>query len=150
MEQTPKLLQVYVVEDSAILAQLLERTVHAAGAELVGRTGDANEAIAALSELPADLVVLDIVLAAGSGFDVLKALTAPGPSQDAFRMVLTNYVTPQHRTESFKLGADCFFDKSTEAWQAIEVINRLAIHWATSGGQRPGVGWLCPGYGPPR
>jgi hypothetical protein len=37
MEQTAKPLQVYVVEDSAILAQLIERTVQAAGGELVGR-----------------------------------------------------------------------------------------------------------------
>jgi DNA-binding NarL/FixJ family response regulator len=150
MEETPKVLQVYVVEDSAILAQLLERTVHAAGAELVGRTGDANEAIAALAKHPADLVVLDIILATGSGFDVLKALAGPGPAHNAFKLVLTNHATPEHRMECFKLGADCFFDKSTEAWQAIEVINRLATYWPTFSVQKPSVGWLCPGRGPPR
>jgi DNA-binding NarL/FixJ family response regulator len=146
MEQTAKPLQVYVVEDSPILAQLLERTVQAAGGELVGRTGDANEAVATLSQHPADLVVLDVILTTGSGFDVLKALDVPGPSHGAFKMVLTNYATPQHRKESFKLGADCFFDKSTEAWQAIEVINRLAAYWPTRGGERPSAGWLCPGH----
>src|SRR5438105_9579058 len=146
MEQAPRPLQVYVVEDSAILAQLLERTVHAAGAELVGRSGDADAAIASLSQCPADLVVLDVILSAGSGFDVLKALAAPGPAHGAFKMVLTNYATPQHRKESFRLGADCFFDKSTEAWQAIEVINRLAAYWPTRGEERPDGGWLCPGH----
>jgi CheY-like chemotaxis protein len=42
----------------------------------------------------ADLVVLDIMLTTGSGFDVLKALAAPGPAHGAFKMVLTNSSTP--------------------------------------------------------
>lgn len=148
MEQASAPLQVYIVEDSAILGQLLERTVEAAGARLVGRTGDSRQAIADLQELPVDLVVLDIMLASGSGFEVLKALTAPGPAHNAFKLVLTNYSAQQYRRESFVLGANCFFDKSTEAWQAIEVINRLAAFWPTRGGERPDLESLCPGHGP--
>ena len=148
MEQAARRLRVYVVEDSPILAQLLERTILAAGAEMVGRTGDADEAMSTLSKLAVDLVVVDVMLASGSGFDVLRVLASPGPAHGAFKMVLTNYATPQHRKESFRLGADCFFDKSTEAWQAIEVINRLAAYWPTRGGERPSAAWLCPGHDP--
>jgi DNA-binding NarL/FixJ family response regulator len=149
MEPGSAALQVYIVEDSAILGQLLERTVEAAGGKVVGRTGDAAKAIADLKEQPADLVVLDIMLDAGSGFEVLKSLTQPGPAHGAFKLVLTNYSQPQYRRESFALGADCFFDKSTEAWQAIEVINRLGALWPHRGEERPSRSVLCPNHSAP-
>ena len=149
MESESAPLQVYIVEDSAILGQLLERTVEAAGGRVVGRTGDSAKAIADLKEQPADLVILDIMLDAGSGFEVLKALAQPGPAHGAFKLVLTNYSQPQYRRESFALGADCFFDKSTEAWQAIEVINRMGVLWPNRGAERPSRSQLCPDHSPP-
>jgi DNA-binding NarL/FixJ family response regulator len=41
-------------------------------------------------------------------------------------LVLTNYATSRHREACTKLGADYFFDKSTEFEKAIEVIENLA------------------------
>ena len=74
MQEIPKPLQVYVVEDSPIIRRLLASTIEAAGAELVGFSANALAAIADLGALEPDLILIDISLDSGSGFDVLRAL----------------------------------------------------------------------------
>ena len=82
MREIPKPLQVYIVEDSTIIRRLLTSTIEAAGAELVGHSGDAQSAIADLSVLRPDLILIDISLNSGTGFDVLKALQERNPEVD--------------------------------------------------------------------
>src|SRR2546430_8536993 len=74
MSKMPKPLQVYVVEDSPIIQRLLASAINAAGAEMVGSSGDARAAIADVFALQPDLILIDIGLASGSGFDVLETL----------------------------------------------------------------------------
>ncbi|MGH8800424.1 MAG: response regulator, partial [Casimicrobiaceae bacterium] len=67
-------LQVYMVEDSPIFSRLLAAAVESAGGELVGQSDNAAQAIADLSRVEADLIVVDVTLESGSGLDVLAAL----------------------------------------------------------------------------
>ena len=126
MPDSHSTLRVYIVEDSAIFRKLLVTAVEAAGGDLIGTSENAQQAILELQNLHPDLVLLDIALSAGSGFDVLRAIQARGFAQAATKVVLTNYVTAENRELSFLLGASHFFDKSTEGWQALELINRMA------------------------
>ena len=84
-----------------------------------------------------DLILLDIRLLSGTGFDVLRAIQARGFAQKATKVVLTNYATAEYRELSFLLGASHFFDKSTEGWQAIELINHMAAARRNRGGADP-------------
>jgi DNA-binding NarL/FixJ family response regulator len=119
-------LQVYVVEDSPILQQLLASAVAAAGAELSGCSADAETAIADLFALEPDVILIDIRLAAGSGFDVLRALQDQSRLPNAIKVVLTNYADAEYENLSVRLGADRFFDKSFEISKAVALINTLA------------------------
>jgi DNA-binding NarL/FixJ family response regulator len=120
------MLKVYIVEDSSIILRLLTRAVESAGAELVGHSNSARQAIDDLSTLEPDLILLDIVLSAGSGFDVLEALQEHGRAPASAKVVFTNHATPEHRERSFALGATHFLDKSSEGWHALELISRMA------------------------
>jgi DNA-binding NarL/FixJ family response regulator len=126
MDEIPKSLQVYVVEDSPIIRRLLTSTIEAAQAELVGHSASAQKAIADLEVLQPDLVVIDIALDSGTGFDVLRALQERGLAQAAVKVVLTNRANAEYRDLSYRLGADSFFDKSAEISQVLALITALA------------------------
>ena len=116
-------LQVYVVEDSQILQGLLESSIAAAGAEVCGRSGNAEEAVEDIFAFNPDVVVIDISLKSGSGFDVLKALKEHNLAPHATKLVLTNH--PEYRQVCTLLGADRVFDKSIEMSQALALIGDL-------------------------
>jgi DNA-binding NarL/FixJ family response regulator len=124
MVRPADLLKVYVVEDSPIILRLLLSGIESGGAELVGSAANAAQAIREIQSLKPHLVTVDLVLASGSGFEVLAALQAGG--RNTVAVVLTNHVTDEDRARSLRLGASHFFDKSTQCWQALELINRMA------------------------
>ena len=57
MADTPGALHVYMIEDSPVFSRLLAAAVESAGAELVGHSDNAQQAIADLSRLDADLIL---------------------------------------------------------------------------------------------
>ncbi len=132
VDETPKPLQVYVVEDSPITQRLLASEIEAAGAELSGSSADAQTAIGDLFALQPDLILIDIGLASGSGFDVLKALQDHSLVPAAIKVVLSNYGDVEYKNLSVRLGADRFFDKSFETSQALSFINTLAAEGRSS------------------
>ena len=119
-------LQVYVVEDSPLVQQMLTEAVEAAGAEVDGCTGEAKRAIGDVFVLQPDVIFIDIRLASGSGLDVLKALHEHNLAPGAVKVVLTNFVDDEYQKVCRRLGADRFFDKSFETPQAVELITTLA------------------------
>ena len=132
MNEMPKPLQVYIVEDSPIIQRLLASAITAAGAEPVGCSADAQTAIADLFALQPDLILIDISLASGSGFDVLKTLQDHSLVPGAIKVVLTNHANAEYENLSVRLGADRFFDKSFETSRAITLISTLAAERRSS------------------
>jgi DNA-binding NarL/FixJ family response regulator len=127
-----KPLQVYIVEDSPIMQRLLACAVETAGAELSGSSADAQTAIGDLFALQPDLILIDISLASGSGFDVLKTLRDHSLVPAATKVVLTNHANAEYQDLSVRLGADRFFDKSFETAKALALINTLAAEKRSS------------------
>jgi len=102
--------KVFLVEDSRILRErLLALLASIPGAVSCGHAAGAAEAIAAIEAAKPDAVVLDIQLASGNGFDVLRAV---GGTTAVY--VLTNFANEAYRRKAESLGARGFFDKSTE------------------------------------
>ena len=126
MNRAAKPLQVYVVEDSDIIRRLLTSAIESAGGELVGAADNAQQAIRQLQQLEPHLILIDLVLTSGSGFEVLDALQTGGVARDAVGVVFTNHTTSEDRERSLLLGASYFFDKSTQGRQALELINKMA------------------------
>ena len=61
---------------------------------------------------PADTVVLDLKLSAGSGLPVLEHIKAVYPLMTV--IVLTNHGQAEYQSKCLALGADYFFDKSRD------------------------------------
>jgi two-component system, NarL family, response regulator DevR len=105
--------KVFLVEDAPLLRERLEAMLAAIpGVRPVGHAAEAEAAIEGILATQADAVVLDIQLAKGSGFDVLRALR--GRAQHVAVYVLTNFASEGYRKAAERLGARGFFDKSND------------------------------------
>jgi len=118
-------LRVYLVEDSAIMSPVLRTLIEATGARIVGNSGAAGTAIEDIKVLRPDVVVVDIGLREGSGFDVLKALFRAQGTDGPARMVLTNYALEPFRKAAARWGAAYFFDKSRQIPEMLRVLREM-------------------------
>ena len=121
--------KVFVVEDSPSLRErLLEMLGSIDGVDTVGSADKADAAVRSILAARPDTVILDLNLAQGSGFDVLRAVQQAAPEVEVW--MLTNFVA--YRNTCMRLGAARFFDKTTEFEQVREGIAaraaRRSIH----------------------
>jgi len=118
-------MKVFLVEDSApVLERLHELLGAIPGAAVVGHASGAQEAIAGILAAKPDVVVLDLKLAPGSGFDVLSAVHAREPAIDFY--MLSNYSSEPYRKHAVRLGARDFFDKTTDFERVRDAITQRA------------------------
>jgi len=119
-------LNVVIVDDSSIIRQWLVALLgKIENVEVTGQAGDVGEAIAMLRARHPDVVILDIGLPDGNGFDVLQAMRQEGITSVV--MMLTNSVDPQYRQRALQWGVRYFFDKSSEFQKVRETLRNLAI-----------------------
>src|SRR4051812_35158090 len=93
---------VLVVDDEPELRSALRRILVTAGHSVL-EARSASEALAALSQSRLDVVVLDLGLPDGSGFDVLKAVKASGSATSVLVFTASNASEDMH--EALRLGA---------------------------------------------
>jgi len=79
---------------------------------VVGHAAGASEAVSDILAKQPDVVLCDLNLRQGTGFDVLRALSAQAPRIECY--MLSNFVTQPYRRLAAELGARDFFDKSSE------------------------------------
>ena len=105
-------LRILLVEDSKLTAEQVCELIHKHHPEVTCTTVDGEaEALAEVERSSPDVIVLDLRLKEGSGFNVLRRVSTRNPKP--FTVVLTNYALPQYRDFALLSGADYFLDKST-------------------------------------
>ena len=105
--------KVFLVDDSPLVRERLALMIGALPhTELVGQAAGVQEAIRGILAAKPDVVLLDLSLDQGSGFDVLSAVHSLEPGI-AFYM-LSNFASEPYRRHAERLGARGFFDKSTD------------------------------------
>jgi DNA-binding NarL/FixJ family response regulator len=120
-------LRVLLVEDSKVLAERIGELISLIdGVNLIGTTDAEAVAVAVASRESIDVIVLDLHLKQGTGFGVLRALSASGKRPAI--IVLTNYDLPEYKTAALALGATHFLDKARDydrLPQLIEEVGRV-------------------------
>ena len=121
--------KVFIVDDSPLVVNRLSALLGALpGTQVVGHAAGAEEAARAILAVRPDLVVLDLRLAQGTGFDVLIELHGKAPGIDVY--VLSSFSYEPYRRQAGQLGAQAIFDKSTD-------MERLRDAVAKRGAQAP-------------
>jgi len=116
---------VLVVDDSEVVRKSL--LAHLRDVPAVARVGEAQDpasAREALRRLAPHVVILDLHLPGGSGFDVLREIRG-GPASPLV-IVFTNHAEPAYRKRCLEDGADYFFDKARDLPRVIEVLRERA------------------------
>ncbi|WP_158902117.1 response regulator [Burkholderia sp. L27(2015)] len=117
-------LKVFLVEDSALICERLERLLGAIpGVEVVGSAATAQDALRGLARTGAAVAIIDIRLKDGNGFTVLKGLSSTGSL--VVPIMLTNDATQGVRLACRNEGARLFFDKSEDFNRVREAIREL-------------------------
>jgi len=118
---------VYVVEDSTILLKrIVEMLESIARVVVVGYSASAVVAIEEIETLRPDLLIVDIAIQSGTGFDVLRAVKRRLGNDAPISIVLTNHASVPYRNAAARLGASHFFDKSSEILQFVTAVQDLA------------------------
>jgi DNA-binding NarL/FixJ family response regulator len=118
-------MEIFLVEDSAIVRQRVEEMLAAVpGTHVAGHASNADAAIREILATKPDVVVLDLKLAQGSGFDVLRAVRKNAPKIDFY--MLSNFSSEPYRRLARQLGALDFFDKSSEFERVRDIVAKRA------------------------
>jgi len=120
--------RVLVVDGSSAVGVRLAARLREAGLEVVAQAARGDAAIELTAALRPDVVVIDPHLPDQSAAEVLPALRARAPA--AVLMVHIDDPGHRHRAHCRALGADFFFDKSSE-------YDGLAAMLEVIGGLRP-------------
>ena len=104
-----------VVEDSPQIAERLVELVSVPNrVEVVATAATEDEALSACDKYTIALAIVDLQLAQGTGFGVIRRLRAATGANPACIVVLTNHAVPALKVAAFEAGADYFLDKSKD------------------------------------
>ena len=123
-----------LVEDEPGLVMTLTDRLVAAGFQ-VESAGTADDALAAI-ERPFDLILLDVMLPGGSGFDVCKVARERGVKVPILMLTARGQVAD--RVTGLRLGADDYLVKPFEMVELlarIDALLRRAVPAASAGGE---------------
>jgi DNA-binding response OmpR family regulator len=110
-----ELMHALVVEDSPQIAERLVELVSVPSrVEVVATVATEDEALAACDRYTIGLAIVDLQLAQGTGFGVIRRLRASAGANPACIVVLTNHAVPALKVAAFEAGADYFLDKSKD------------------------------------
>lgn len=119
--------RVYLVEDSPHIQDSLLVFLHAPGdVEIVGFADNELEAVTAILADPVDAVVVDLSLREGNGMAVIEKLRRANMMAQPMIIVFSNQSQPEIKMRALQLGADYFFDKSTESEKVRATLRALS------------------------
>jgi DNA-binding NarL/FixJ family response regulator len=119
-----KSVNVLLVEDSAVLAEILSEALsEIPEVDLVGVVDSEAEAYEVIARERVDLIFLDLQLKQGTGFGILRALTDMHPAPRC--VVLTNHDLPEYQTAVMALGATYFLDKARDFHRLPEIVRAI-------------------------
>jgi two-component system OmpR family response regulator len=110
-----EMMNALVVEDSPQIAERLVELVSIPDrVEVIATAATEDEALAACDKYTIGLAIVDLQLAQGTGFGVIRRLRASAGANPACIVVLTNHAVPALKVAAFEAGADYFLDKSKD------------------------------------
>jgi DNA-binding NarL/FixJ family response regulator len=116
-----------IIDDSSLVREKIAQMISTIpDIDLVGQTETVSESLVVIRKLAPDIIILDLHLPDGNGFEILNVVKKFFPRIKV--IVLTNYPFPQHRTKALEAGAEYFFDKSLEFEKIVDVLKKSNGH----------------------
>ena len=123
-----KPLAVFIVDDSAQLAEILgELLADPGNVEIAGTADSVAIAIEAVGRLRPDFVIVDLQLKDGNGFQVAEAIAAMPDSAAIEVIFLTNHTSPEFVRRAAQIGVRQFLDKSRDHAKVVELVQARVV-----------------------
>ena len=124
-------MRLFIADDNSAFRERLAAILSDVdGLELVGQAADVPEAIEAIERTKPDTVILDIHMPGGSGLDVLQAAKSFTPAP--LIMMLSVGPASEYKEKCLNMGADYFFEKSSDLRKMAHLLKELAKGFSTS------------------
>jgi DNA-binding NarL/FixJ family response regulator len=118
-------IRILLADDSVvILERITELLRDLEGIELAGRAGGIRETSRLLEQLHPDVVILDLQMPDGNGFEIIESIKESRP--EPVVIVLTNSGELPVRERCLKSGADFFLDKSSEFERLPQIVRQIS------------------------
>src|ERR1051326_1529816 len=102
---------VFLVDDDSSALNLYGKGLEQAGFKIAS-ADDAKKAVEALSNLSADLIILDLMVPKRNGLEVLEAIRADSRYKDTPVLLLGNAYLPELAQKALKAGGNKALSKS--------------------------------------
>jgi DNA-binding NarL/FixJ family response regulator len=113
-----------IIEDSKLIRmQIVSIMKQQEEIKILFQAEDEDEALTKLRNIPVDLVILDINLKKGNGLNLIPEIKEIRPETQV--IIFTNHTENAYRKRSMELGADNFYNKSSEFEEMMVTISRL-------------------------
>lgn len=116
--------RLYLIDDHALVRDGLRAMLESAGHVVVGEASEPTPALADLSRLTPDVVLLDLSLGERSGFEVLEELHRRKLGLRV--IVLSMSSQPRHVAEALRLGALGYVLKGSPSVELLEAIDAVS------------------------
>lgn len=91
-----------------------------------GEAEDSESAISLINKTKPDIIILDVELKKGSGFDVLKYVKGDKYASNSIVIMFSNH-TKLYKEKAKAAKADYFFDKTDEVDKLLSTIHELCM-----------------------
>lgn len=117
LSQMVRKINVLLIEDDFEIGKWLEkRILELVNIQSLSWDTSIEKALKSLSLNNPDIIILDLKLPDGNGIDLLKKIKKTNKKSKVYIFSVNNEL----RNVCLRLGADCFFDKTTDSEKLIE------------------------------
>ncbi|HVP87706.1 MAG TPA: response regulator [Casimicrobiaceae bacterium] len=120
-------MRVFLVEDSPLIRKRIVDSLDSIGGfEVIGFSESEEEAVETIADVQPDVVITDIRLKQGNGIEVVRQVRLKPVAVQPKIYVLSNYAYPEYKRQCELVGADDFFDKSSEYDRFLDTLQQVA------------------------
>jgi DNA-binding NarL/FixJ family response regulator len=116
--------RLFLVDDHVMVREGLRAVLEDAGHEVLGEASDLTSALAEITRLTPELVLLDLNLGNRSGLDLLQELRRRGMTVPV--LVLTMSEQPRDMAQALRLGALGYVLKGADSVELLAAVNQVA------------------------
>jgi CheY-like chemotaxis protein len=127
--------RILVADDDAVTVQLLTAALRGSGYQVI-TARDAMQAVMAAQRSLPDAIILDILMPAGTGINVLQRIQSSSHTQVIPVIVITGSPEADVEQKTRALGARAFFRKPLDTTQILKLLGEMLAD-QQQGGQPP-------------